>query len=340
MKTLLKMLCYGALSYLFACNAAPTSTSKSPKDTNTEASQVQEAPKNYKRIAVMGDEILEIVMSLGDSNKIVAIDKDYPEMYPNLERPKVGYKATFKTKYLIQHKVEAVFAEEDLIPEGIAAELEKLNIDLYRFEKGKDLEKAKRNIWDIAQTLQKEEQGKNILQKMSKNLSKIKKLLKSRKDSVKVLYVHARGLKVLLMSGNNTSTDGLIKLAGAKNAAADYEGMESLTEEDVENLHPDFLLMSQKSLDSFEGKMYMSPVLVKFAAYRLGRVIILDENKLLNFGANAGETAYQLCEKFYVPQYFEPLPVGPGLESIGTSTGGNAQKTTKTSSDIEIITPE
>ena len=150
------------------------------------------------------------------------------------------------------------------------------------------------------------------------------------------MYIHARGPQALLIAGTNSPTDVLIRAAGAKNAVQDFDGMERLTLEDIHYLNPDFLLMSKKSIESLEGKIYNVPEIIGFTAYRLGRLIIMEENELLNLGLNTGKAALQLSKNLYEKQTYTPLPAIP-------LTGENetpAIVEKKNQSEVEIIKKE
>lgn len=317
---------------LDACQTPQENKQKSPtkSDLTLEANPIKlDVSKNYKRIITIGDAITETVISLGDSNKIVAIGRSTPK-YPNFQRPKVGYDLTLRTKYILSHKPDLVIADSEAISISIIRELEEKNIACLVLEPNTDLNSTKEFIIQIGEILHKNKQTQKLITKIDKQLEEVKQVRGSRKDSLKVMYLLARGSGLLFMGGYGTSYDAIIRLAGAKNAAFEVEGLQRVTEDDMTVLNPDFLLMSQQSYDSFQGKIHTMPALLASQAYRLGRIIIIDESLLKNPGLSIGETALELSRKLYESQYFQPLlPVNP-----------NPTPTPERSKELEIISPE
>ncbi len=306
-----------------------TSTQNQDSEPLPEEKELENYPK-FKRIVCLGERVIEAVYALGDSSKIVAIDRSY-EAFPYLDVPKVGYKSTLRANYILKHKPDAVFMEAGIADDVIIRKLKAKNIPCFVFEEGRDLESAKNFVEKISKRLSLQKQGQKIIEEIEEDFQEVKKILKKRKDSLRVLYVHARGPQALMFAGVDTPTHGLITLSGAKDAASDYVGMERLSQDEMTYLNPDFILLSQKSLDSFDGKIYEALPLTSANAYRMGRVIILEESELLNFGVNTGKAARKIAEKLYKQQVYMPLPIGPQYGESETPL------VTKPSEELEII---
>jgi iron complex transport system substrate-binding protein len=302
---------------------------QAPNVVEIETKEPETYPK-FKRIVCLGERVIEAVYALGDSSKIVAIDRSY-DVFPYLKVPKVGYKSTLKASYILKHRPDAVFMEANIANEEEVAKLKAKNIPCFVFEQGGDLKSAKGFVKSISKKLNKEKQGQKIVTQIDEQFKEVSQILKKRKDSLRVLYVHARGSQALMLAGANTATNGLILLSGAKNAANDYEGMERLSQDEMAYINPDILLMSQKSLDSFEGKIYEALPLTSSFAYRMGRVIILEESELLNFGVNVGKSALKIADQLYRKQSYKPLPLSPVPYTQETPT------VTSPSTELEII---
>ena len=318
--------------FLQACN---------PKDngspsTNEEAAVTKETSDNqssksktYKRIVTIGDAVTETVIALGDSSKIVAIGRTCPK-YPDFQKPKVGYELTLQTKFILDHKPDLVISSSEASPSKIIQEIRDQKIDYLILEPIQDLPSMTGFVLEIAETLQKKPQGEKIIKQISQKLNEAKGLKGSRKDSVKVMYVLVRGAGFMLMGGSSTSFDAIIQLAGGKNVATDVDGLKRVTEQDMLQLNPDFLLMSHQSYDSFKSKAYDMPILYASRAYRFGRVVMMDENRLKSPGVDIGETAYELAKALYQQQYFAPLiPANPKPDVV-----------TEKSNDLEIVSQD
>ncbi|NJL14900.1 MAG: ABC transporter substrate-binding protein [Microscillaceae bacterium] len=300
-----------------------------------EALQNEARFAEFKRLVCIGELMTDAVRAFGDSDRIVAIDRSYPHL-PHLKLPKVGYKNTLKAAHLLRHKPDAIFSDWEGSPEEVVQAITQKKLPYFLYRQPEDVASLKLFLTDLGRKLNKPNTAKLLIRNLDKDLSEIRKMRKSRKDSLRVLYVHARGPQTMMFAGLNTVPDALIRMCGAKNAANDYENMERLDEEEIAYLNPDFILMSQQSFESFAVKIYQAVVLTKLLAYRLGRVIILEENELLNLGPGAGKVALKIAEKLYTQQYFEPLPLLPGPYS--DEPGQNPAPIVKNpSKEIEII---
>jgi iron complex transport system substrate-binding protein len=263
---------------------------------------------DFKRIVVIGDEMLEILLALGDSNRIVAVSRTH-SLFPHFQRPKVGIKNIIKAQSVLQYKPDAVFADHNSCSDALFDEIEQQGIPFFRLSKEPSLEATQRYIREIAKNLKKKNQGEKLIAQIDKNITEIKKIRKSRKDSLRVLYVHARGSQVLLVGGNHTPIHTILLMAATKNAASEFEGMERLTAEDMAWLNPDFIVMSKKGVASLQGKIHEVPALLTSTAYRMGRILVLDDYEVLNLGLSSGKTALEICKKLYKDNYYTPLPI-------------------------------
>ncbi len=329
--------------FLVACGGKSTDPQAKNQKINGVASLSQEdEPEQYpkfKRIVCLGERVIEAVYALGDSSKIVAIDRSYAT-FPYLEVPKVGNKAVLKAKFVLKHKPDAVFMDEDTANEEEIKKLQEKNIPCFIFTKGNNWTDAKTFISSISKKLNRSKEGKGLISTLDADLRKVQKIIQKQKDSLRVLYVHARGTQALMFAGSETPTHRLLNLCGAKNAAFDYEGMERLTQDEMAYLNPDYILMSQTSLDSFEGKIYEATPLTSSFAYRMGRIIVLNEAEMLNFGVNTGKTALTIAERLYKKQVYNPLPFNPQYSNDASANANNSNAapfTSKPSTEIEII---
>ncbi len=299
---------------LVACHSEKQNTA-SEQDTvlSPSSTQANSEKKDYQRIVSIGDLMTEIVIGLGDSNKIVAMGASHP-LFPNFRKPKVGYDLTLRADYIVDHQPDLVLSDSEASPAEVVAQLKSKDFDYYLFDKPQELSSLQATIQKIGSLLQREKKAEQLIQSMQDSLAKVKQILqKEKKDSVRVLYVHARGADVLLLGGSNTFFDEIIRLAGAKNAADEYDGMERLTAEDMSAINPDFILMSDESFASFKGKIYQALLLVSSRAYRTGRLVTLPEYELTTPGLQTGMTALRLARKLYQQPYYTPLPFAPNV---------------------------
>lgn len=327
--------------FLVACGEKSTDKQVENQKINSvnNLSQEQE-PEQYpkfKRIVCLGERVIEAVYALGDSSKIVAIDRSY-DTFPYLEVPKVGNKSVLRARYVLKHKPDAVFMEEDAANEEEIQKIKEKNIPCFVFKKGQNADDVKAFITSVSKKLNRSREGKRLITEFDADLRKVQKIIQKQKDSLRVLYVHALGTQAMMFAGSETLSDHLLRLCGAKNAAFDYEGMERLSQDEMAYLNPDYILLNQSSIDSFEGKIYEATPLTSSFAYRMGRIIVLDKTESLNFGVHTGRTALKIAELLYKKQVYNPLPFNPQYDNDASANSNNsAPVISKPSTEIEII---
>lgn len=277
-----------------------SSVSDAEIDNNEKLEKIE--GKNYKKIVVVGDAIAEIMMNLVDTSKIVGIHKTLP-FAPNFKADKVGYENVLKSDFILKTKTEVVFSDEEGCPDSEAKKLKKKKVDYFQFNKPNNIGDTKAIIQEISQRVKQESKGKTIISQIDDDIKSIRDLVKERKDSLKVLYVYSRGPVVTLTAGKGTAIDEFIRLAGAKNAAEDYEGMEKLTAEEIVALNPNLILMSEESKASLEGKTHEASVLMSSPLYRMNVVFLLKEHDMTSFSVNTANAAYKLANKLYGKGY-------------------------------------
>ena len=298
---LLFVLFLMACSYFFfSCSAEKKEQEATHKQQSNKQIPKEKAlvGKDYQRIVTIGNVVSETVLALVDTSRVVAIHNKLPFL-PNFDRPKVGSRGMLRSKYILAHKPDAVFSNIQGSADSIMNQVKKAKVDYHRFKTPEKLEDTKKLIQEIAQRLNKEQEGKQILAQIDSNQTAIRNLVSQQKDSLRVLYVHARGPHTILVGGKNTPAHELINLAGAKNPAEDLEGMKRIDEYDMLGFQAHYLLMSKKSMASIVGKTEDATILFNSTAYRLGRVIVMEEHEILHCGLNTARCAYQLASKVY-----------------------------------------
>ncbi|WP_299453634.1 hemin ABC transporter substrate-binding protein [uncultured Microscilla sp.] len=295
-----KLILIPLLMVAFACTkdqskqAGDSTKVINKKDT---AKKVKLPPqKNYKRIVTIGKSITQIVFELGVGNKVVAVDRR--TSHDSL--PQVGYGRVLRSKLVMKHEPDLVLSDIKGSPEEKMNNILAEGVDYVRYNNPPNIDSTKALVKKIALRLNKKTAGEKIIQRLDSTLRLIPTMKKNRKDTVKVMYVLARGTNILV-AGHKTAGEAIIQLAIAKNAAdvLAIEGMRRLTPVMMQQANPDYILMSNKSWDSIGDKMFEMPVLFDSRARRMGRIIHLDEEALLGFGLDAPQTAIELCKKLY-----------------------------------------
>lgn len=262
----------------------------------------------YKRLVVVGDELIDMIHSVGDSLKIVAVGKAHHKVaHRNL--PFVGYKSTLNPTLVKEHKADAVLGDTELIDDKMAEAIEDLGIPCYRFAKPEKLADFSAQFKEFGRVLKQEKLAKQWNDSLEYHITRIEKICKQkRKDTLRVMYVQAKSMGAVLTTGAGTLPDMMLRLAGVRNAMEQFDGLQPLKIDMMKAINPDFILMTKRTFNALQGRPQDLPAFAVSQAYSMGRVWILEDADIQGIPFRAGKTSYTLCKKLYQDNTYTALP--------------------------------
>lgn len=261
--------------------------------SNTDA--VQEEEKVEVRIVSLAGTVTEVVYLLEEEASLVAVDvtSTYPEQAS--EKENLGHASQMTAESIIsQNPTHVIGFKEEVNPE-LAAQLKAASIEVVLLEKELSVDGTAKVIKDVAAIFGKEEKGAELVKGLKADLSALKKL----DPKPSVLFIYARGAKMMMVAGTDTPLDKMITLAGAKNAAGMIEGFKPLTAEAVINANPDLVLLFESGVESLEGEagVLQIPGLAKTNAGLNKNILSMDGQYLSGFGPRLGKALTELNAK-------------------------------------------
>ena len=99
-----------------------------------------------------------------------------------------------------------------------------------------------------------------------------------------------------LVAGQGTSADGFIKMIGANNIMNNFEGWKPVNAESIINGSPDYILISNRGLDSFGdiNELYEHPSLMFTPAAENNNIIAMDGMAMLGFSSRTISSAREI----------------------------------------------
>ena len=112
-----------------------------------------------------------------------------------------------------------------------------------------------------------------------------------------VLFLLSIGRGAPLAAGRETSAASIIELAGGRNAIDAFEGYKPLSPEAMVGAEPDFLLVTDRTLDLLGGEQELlsRPEIAATPAGREARLITMNGLLLLGFGPRTPEAIRSLA---------------------------------------------
>lgn len=246
---------------------------------------------------VSGDGTLsEILWALGLGKNIVGVDvtSTFPESLTKL--PKIGHNRTISAEGVIALKPDiVVLTDKSMIKPEVASQLRQTGIQVVIFKQEFSAEGAKKLIRDVADEFGIPTKATPILKRLESDLS----MLPKKSVSKKVLFIYARGTGTLMVSGEGTAVDRMIRLSGNLNAAQGFSEFKPLTPEALLAANPDVLLLFDSGLSSVGGidGLLKVPGIAHTAAGKNRKIVTMDGLLLMGFGPRTGQAATELANK-------------------------------------------
>jgi iron complex transport system substrate-binding protein len=257
------------------------------------------AAKSPARIVAVNPGLTEIVLELGEGARLVGIDivTHDPRIAPAL--PRVGYQRALSAEGILALKPDAVLVTEDAGPPAAIASLRSAGVPLVELSGAPTIEAMKQRIGGIATLLGVTEKGAALLAQLEKDAAAAKQPLAGVKPPPSALFVLSRQGAGMQVAGTETAADALLRLAGASNAAAQFEGYRPLSAEAALAAAPTAIVVTEGTVKAAGGKdaILKAPGLASTPAARAGSVLVVDDAAILGFGPSAIRSALDLAQR-------------------------------------------
>lgn len=251
------------------------------------------------RVVSVGGAVTETIFALGQEAKIVGADTSslFPEAATRL--PQVGYQRTLSAEGVMSLKPNLVLATAEAGPPTAIEQIESAGVKILRVNGEYTVEGAKTKIREIAEALNVESKGEELIKKLDVDLTEARTCAESQTKKPKVLFIYARGAGTANVSGTKTAAAAMINLAGGENAVTEFANFKPLTSESLVAAAPDFILLPTRGLDSIGGieGLLKLPGISETPAGKNRKIITIDDLVLLGFSPRLGEGVKELCWK-------------------------------------------
>ncbi len=255
------------------------------------------------RIVCIGTANTETVYALGAGARLVGVDNssgEYLQETANL--PKVGPRTTLSAEGILSLKPTLVILNTDSGPPQIFDQLKTSGVAVLALPADYTIERVKTKVRTIARALGFEAKGEDLLNSIERDISEVDKLLQGVRAKPQVMFI-GRGPNMpnATMSGQGTTIDEMIRLAGGVNPMNDFTGFREMTDEAVVAAQPDIILMTEKSFERSGGTdgVLKFPGFVLTPAGKNRRIVAVSDVYFQGFGPGVGRAVHELALKFY-----------------------------------------
>ena len=254
------------------------------------------------RVTIAGGSLTEIVYLLEQENKLVAVDitSNFPEEAKQL--PSIGYVRALSAEGVLSLSPSLILGEDDTGPPTVMEQLSRVGIQIEIIPEENSTDGIIKKVKCVAEILgvdkNTEDKTLAILNADAKELKLLTEM--NKKESPKVMFILSMESGSPTVGGRDTSADGLIKMTGAVNVMDSFEGWKPVSTEAIIQAKPDFILISERGLNSFGSieKLGQHPSLVFTPAAKNNNIIAMDGMAMLGFGPRTISSAKDIAQKY------------------------------------------
>lgn len=251
-------------------------------------SVTQEAPTAApERIVSLSGTLSEIVVALGHGESLVGVDvtSTYP---PSLAKvTKVGHNRQISAEGVLSLQPQVVFGLCKDIPPTLDQQLKAAQVKVICFDQEYSVDGSQRLVAQVGEALGEPEAADSLQKDIAATCAKAQRLSRPGR----ILFIYARGAGTLMVAGQDTPVDALIRLAGGQNAAQGFSDFQPLTAEALVQADPEVVLLFESGLNSLGGPagLMSVPGMGMTTAGKRQAFIALDGQLLTGFGPRLGQ---------------------------------------------------
>ena len=242
--------------------------------------------ENPQRIAVLSADVSEIVVALGDKDKVVG--RDQVDKNPALQNvPVVAMHRQVAAETVMSVKPDLVIGSWSVQPPTVFEQLQKTGVKAVNVMPEENVENFANGIRQIGELLGKTKQAQQLADNWQTAMS-----VKPKTGKRYILSYDGR-----FVAGKGTAGDAIIQAAGGINAA-DISGLKPLSREGWISANADVIIIAEHNLAQIGGldKFTQRPEIAANPAAKNKKVVVMSANEFLRYGLNTPDTVKKLQE--------------------------------------------
>lgn len=252
-----------------------------------------------RRIVTLNSAITETVFGLGQGEFIVATDVTSISPQAAAALPRVSQNRSLSAEGIMAFRPSIVLAAEADVSKSVQQQLRQSGIKLVLLKQEFTAKGAFRFIQAVADAIGESQVGNQVVTRTKLSYDRVMeqvRLSQEGKKAAKVLFVYARGAGTMSVAGKGSSLDGMITLAGAKNAIQEFADFKPYSTEAMVQSNPDIILMFDFGASSLGGKeaILKLPGVGLTHAGKHKRILLMNASLLVNFSTRLPEAIMEL----------------------------------------------
>lgn len=253
------------------------------------------------RVVALGGVVTEILYDLHLENRIVAVDTT--SLFPPealKEKPDVGYVRALSAEGVLSAKPDLVLAIEGAGPADALTLIRQTGVKLVTVPDEPSPEGITKKIETIGALFGVQPDAARLSGSVRDGFAALEARRAKLGKPVRVLFVLSLQNGRSMVGGRETAADGIIRLAGGVNAAADVSGYKPMTDEAIAAAAPDVILTMRNGGHGIPADtLFALPAYAGTPAAHAKALVAMDGLLLLGFGPRTPQAASELMHALY-----------------------------------------
>ncbi|SER87631.1 iron complex transport system substrate-binding protein [Tranquillimonas rosea] len=253
------------------------------------------AQERPDRIVSIGGAVTEIVYALGEEDRLVARDttSTYPPEASTLTD--IGYIRRLSPEGVLSVRPDLIVTEAGAGPPEAVEVIGSAGIPFVEIPEGFTRDAILQKITAVGAALDVPDKAAALRDQVATDLRRVGAAAEV--ADKRVLFILSMQGGRIMASGTGTAADGIIALAGARNAVTAFEGYKPLTDEAIAAARPDVILMMDRGEghETARAQVLSHPAIASTPAGEAGALVRMDGLYLLGFSVRTAAAARDLA---------------------------------------------
>ena len=249
------------------------------------------------RVVSVGGAVTEVVYALGRQDRLVAVDSTSRHPAATRDLPDVGYMRRLSAEAILALAPDLVLAVADAGPPAVLDQLRGAGVRLVAVPDVATPAGVLAKVEAVAAALGAEAEGRILAGRLEAAFASVRRRIDGVTARPAVLFLLSVDRGAPMAAGRDTTADGIIGLAGGRNALPDVTGYRPIAPEALLAAAPDVILLSERTLQLLGGReaLLARPEVAATPAGRAGRLVAMDGLLLLGFGPRTPQAVDDLA---------------------------------------------
>lgn len=252
-----------------------------------------------ERVVVAGGSLAELIFAMGAGNRVVGVDEttSYPPETAALAH--IGYWKQLSSEGILSLRPDRFITWQDAGPQIVLDQLRAQQVNVVTLPRvPATVEQMYANIRELAKTLQAQEQGEALVNRIQQRLERVQRSVAAKSAPVKALFILSAGSSAPQVAGKGSVADAILTQAGARNVAT-HRQYKSYSAESLIAANPQVIVVTSQMVDGDLNRLRTIVGITHTAAWKNQRIVIVDQALILGMGPRVADAVESLHQQFW-----------------------------------------